>query len=109
MKEASSLALLLLSFAATLAAQSVPALNCIQSGAFSAPYGCKGNYNTSALFLSDASRQVNAPELLYSAACDSPPYLMAATAGLGSSLSGWLTRRLQATTLALLSTWECGL
>lgn len=68
------------------AANSMPTLHAITAYTFQAPYSCKGSYEKSALFLSDYSKQRNAPDLLFNGACQSPLYIEASTAGDDFSL-----------------------
>lgn len=60
---------------------SLPKLHEINTKTLSAPYSCRGSYAESALFLSDDSRSMNAPDLLYDGACGSEPSVSASTAG----------------------------
>jgi hypothetical protein len=68
----------------------VPALHAIQSATLSPSYSCGGNpsqgYGTTALFLSDHSRNENSPELLFNGACGSPDYFDVNTNGDAMSL-----------------------
>jgi hypothetical protein len=67
----------------------LPTLNAVQSVTLSPPYSCNNeglNYNTDAIFLSDYSKQVNSPELLFNGACGSEDYFDVNTAGDSMSL-----------------------
>lgn len=59
----------------------MPTLHQIQAYTFSAPYSCKGSYVTSALFLSETSKRMNEPDLLYNGACGSEAFIQSSTAG----------------------------
>lgn len=59
----------------------LPVLRVIKPYTFSAPYGCGGSYNKSALFVSQYSLQRNSPDLLYNGACGSDLYFESSTAG----------------------------
>jgi len=59
----------------------VPTLHRIKTITFVKPYSCGGNYELSALFLTDYSKKRNAPELLYNGACGGPNFVSASTAG----------------------------
>ena len=59
----------------------LPELHKIEVYTFQAPYSCNGDYAKSALFLSIYSKKLNAPDLLFNGACNSPLYIHADTAG----------------------------
>jgi len=64
--------LLIVVFAAIVAlasAYTLPQLNTIVRGVSLTPYSCSGSYDTSALFLSDYSKMMNGPDLLYDGFC----------------------------------------
>jgi hypothetical protein len=65
-------------------AYGLPDLNTIKTAALSPSYSCQSSgtgYQSTALFLSDYSRQRNSPDLLFNGACGSQDYFEAATAG----------------------------
>lgn len=59
----------------------MPTLHKIETYTFQAPYSCRGNYKVSALFLSEFSKRMNAPDLLFNGACGSELSIQASTAG----------------------------
>src|SRR5215467_14215592 len=65
----------------------LPELHKIQRVILSPSYGCRSTedpqtgYAGSALFLTDHSRRINGPELLFNGACKSPDFFSVATAG----------------------------
>ena len=68
------------------AASKLPTLHTIMEANFSASYSCNGDYDRSALFLSDYSKVHNVPDLLFNGACGSDDYVEASTAGDDISL-----------------------
>jgi len=64
----------------------LPGLHQIKTITLPSPYSCGGSYEKSAIFLSDFSRDKNAPDLLYNGACGSENNLEASTAGDDFSL-----------------------
>lgn len=83
-----SIAILALSLSAQASGSNslLPALHKIESYTFNNTYSCGGNYETSALFLSETSKQRNSPDLLFNGACGTVPYIEASTAGDDFSL-----------------------
>jgi hypothetical protein len=69
----------------------LPSLNAIQQAALMPAYSCNPagssqGYGSTALFLSDTSRQTNSPALLFNGACGSPDYFQVSLAGDSFSL-----------------------
>jgi hypothetical protein len=64
----------------------LPTLRVVKSHSFSTSYSCKGNYTTSALFVSEYARRRNGPDLLYNGACGSELSFSSSRAGDGMSL-----------------------
>jgi len=70
----------------------LPELYRIKQATLSPSYSCRSreestkSYQQTALFLSDQSKEINAPDLLFNGACNSPDYLEANTAGDDLSL-----------------------
>src|SRR5947209_19365900 len=79
--------LLLTSSAAVAQNYGLPELHTINSVTLSPNYGCRSQedfsrgYEKTALFLSDYSKRMNAPDLLFNGACKSEDYLEASTEG----------------------------
>ena len=79
--------LLLTSSAAVAQNYGLPELHTINSVTLSPNYGCRSQedfsrgYEKTALFLSDYSKRMNAPDLLFNGACKSEDYFEASTAG----------------------------
>lgn len=71
-------------------AADLPVLHIIQNAALSPSYSCNpaasAGYGTTALFLSEFSRQANSPELLFNGACGSADYFDVDTNGDEMSL-----------------------
>jgi hypothetical protein len=59
------------------ASDDMPTLNKINQAILLVPYSCGGSYQSSGLFLSSYSRNINAPDLLYNGACGSHDYIEA--------------------------------
>jgi hypothetical protein len=83
-------ALFAVALAAGPKAGGLPQLHLILPYTFSAPYSCNGNYNTSALFLTQWSLQQNHPELLYNGACRSQLIFQCDTAGRDMSVISYV-------------------
>lgn len=59
----------------------LPELHKIKEVTFETTYSCNGDYETSALFLSDYAKRWNSPDLLINGACGSRVYIHTVTAG----------------------------
>jgi hypothetical protein len=71
----------------TSAQTNLPALHVIQDATLGPSYSCGGNgYGSTALFLSDYSKQENGPELVFNGACGGPDYFDVNTSGDDMSL-----------------------
>jgi len=66
--------------------QTLPELNVIKEFNFATQYSCGGGYEKSALFLSEYSKDMNSPELLYNGTCQDNAYIDVNTHGGNFSL-----------------------